>query len=812
MANFYGKNRAEDFAASKLMSFGKSFSRMNGQPLDESEVWYNKAELEDFAAGNSAYVGMKLVYVDETNQKVYQYSVQYDGSIKEIGVAPLGDGKSIAVDAETGTVSLKGIDTLVFEREVDILGEDGQPTGEKKTETIQYQPLMTKDGLVWVEPSKTTVEGLATLIEALSKRVDTLEQWKDNFEDKDTTYSVKDGEKVLSLDGTEFGTTLKLNYANNKIQLLGINDVVVSEFDASAFVADGVLQDADYDATKKELVFTWNIETGKDENGDPIYKIDRVNIGDLVDTYTAGNGINILENVVSAKIKTGEKYLKADTDGLYTAGIDEAIAAAIAPLPTEDTNTTYTIDTGTTEKKVAVTLTPSEGNAQTKEIDTYNTSTIDDMLYNGKYTKVTKNADGSITSEEVVSNITTDKEKARLISTNEIAKLSALVLGEDGSVGVSGTISADNVTGLDGKINSYVTGSNGLGIEAGAQVNKIETIKVNGNAQIIDANKAVDISVPTAVSDLENDQGYLTNVRMKAKTVDGEGTTTYEPLLSISMGNDSTVRVIDDSAVQAAIKNVELVADTAIQTAKIAGTSLTKTGTELSITKEELATALGLGDLAYEDSVDTGVHAVSLVSGTNQGTVKLTVDGTTTDNIAVTGLDSAAYKTVEYFMGTEENPADNTILGNASAIAALKGDKNTANTVLGTANALATLVGADTNKSVRTIAGEVVAEIVDNAPEAYDTLKEIADWIANDETGAAAMSSAISKNTEAIKTINETTIPSAIAAALAGYKVKDVDNTTLQLSDAGVASIKEVSTDLLVQGTFELVLNGGSAN
>lgn len=35
---------------------------------------------------------------------------------------------------------------------------------------------MTDAGLVWVEPSKTTVEGLATLIEALTKRVDQAEK------------------------------------------------------------------------------------------------------------------------------------------------------------------------------------------------------------------------------------------------------------------------------------------------------------------------------------------------------------------------------------------------------------------------------------------------------------------------------------------------------------------------------------------------------------------------------------------------------------------------------------------------------------
>ena len=48
-----------------------------------------------------------------------------------------------------------------------------------------------------------------------------------------------------------------------------------------------------------------------------------------------------------------------------------------------------------------------------------------------------------------------------------------------------------------------------------------------------------------------------------------------------------------------------------------------------------------------------------------------------------------------------------------------------------------TLIGADTGKSVATIAGEVadakIALIVDSAPEAFNTLKEIADWIENHE-------------------------------------------------------------------------------
>lgn len=53
------------------------------------------------------------------------------------------------------------------------------------------------------------------------------------------------------------------------------------------------------------------------------------------------------------------------------------------------------------------------------------------------------------------------------------------------------------------------------------------------------------------------------------------------------------------------------------------------------------------------------------------------------------------------------------------------------------------LVGSDADTSVRAIAAEEVAKIVDGAPESYDTLKEIADWITNDTTGAADMANDI---------------------------------------------------------------------
>lgn len=64
--------------------------------------------------------------------------------------------------------------------------------------------------------------------------------------------------------------------------------------------------------------------------------------------------------------------------------------------------------------------------------------------------------------------------------------------------------------------NNYTTDEKNKlnGIAEGAQVNKIESIKVNGKAQTI-TNKAVDITVPTNNSQLTNGAGYQTALEVQ---------------------------------------------------------------------------------------------------------------------------------------------------------------------------------------------------------------------------------------------------------------------------------------------------------
>lgn len=90
-----------------------------------------------------------------------------------------------------------------------------------------------------------------------------------------------------------------------------------------------------------------------------------------------------------------------------------------------------------------------------------------------------------------------------------------------------------------------------------------------------------------------------------------------------------------------------------------------------------------------------------------------------------------------------------------------------------------TLIGEDTGKSVRSISAEEVAKIVAGAPESFDTLKEIADWIQSDTTGAAKMSNDISRLDAILDGIGDTTageqatVKAFVEAAIAALNIAD---------------------------------------
>lgn len=173
-----------DFASANLMSFAKSFARLNGQPLDKSEIWYSLAEAQAYAATDAAYVGQTLAVIDSENKNVVFYGIQdAEGTLKEVGSAPVGDNLSIEI--ADGKVQLKNFGKEYYAYVPAVKDEEGNITEESKyvlTEGFKagLEPRVIIDGenlvIAWYEPGSETIEDVATNVESVSKVVDELDK------------------------------------------------------------------------------------------------------------------------------------------------------------------------------------------------------------------------------------------------------------------------------------------------------------------------------------------------------------------------------------------------------------------------------------------------------------------------------------------------------------------------------------------------------------------------------------------------------------------------------------------------------------
>ena len=102
----------------------------------------------------------------------------------------------------------------------------------------------------------------------------------------------------------------------------------------------------------------------------------------------------------------------------------------------------------------------------------------------------------------------------------------------------------------------------------------------------------------------------------------------------------------------------------------------------------------------------------------------------------------------------------------------------------------------DEGKSVRAIAAEEVALIVDGASESYDTLKEIADWIAAHPTDASEYNSRITKNTEDIAALTKTVGDNKTATDKAIEDLTKVVGDNKTAADEAIEALQGRATNL----------------
>ena len=142
--------------------------------------------------------------------------------------------------------------------------------------------------------------------------------------------SVEEYEKVLSVseDGALRATLTLDSYKkeNGKtyIKLSGIQGAVISEFDASAFVKDGMINSVQYDPETQNMTITWNTDAGKNPTVIPL--------SGLIDTYNAGSGLVLADNTFAVKVDASENNKLTLTENGLFVDISDDIASVEARI------------------------------------------------------------------------------------------------------------------------------------------------------------------------------------------------------------------------------------------------------------------------------------------------------------------------------------------------------------------------------------------------------------------------------------------------------------------------------------------------
>lgn len=787
MANFY-----KNFASETLMSFGKSFARLNGQPLDKSAIWYSLAEAEAYAATGSAYVGQPIAVIDEQNKKTTLYVVGANSTLEMVGAMPDG----LSIDMHEGKLELKGFNAaengtlpmiengaLVWKTLEDIGAGDGNDdttyeiTGISKGEGeaaevygIQIQAKFNGQNSgepVLIPFDVYTKSEVDEFVGDLDERVKALE----DAEDADTTYSVKEGEKILKLEGTEFSTVASLKYveasdtASAKIQLLGIDNAVVSEIDATPFIRDGMLEDVEYNSLTNTLTFTWNTEAGT--------KTDTVILSDIIEPYTAGNGLELTGNEFAVKVDTeSEAFLTAGENGLKLAGIQDAINTAAEGAKsgalTEVANNYYNKTEVYNKEEV---YSKNEVYAKT---EVYTKGEADKAIAD-KITEV----NGGESAGEVL---------AQLTAYEKIVNME--VWGDETGAGDENGNSRIDLLAADVAALQQV----------GSQANVIEAVKVNGTALTI-TDKAVDIAVPTLLSQLDGYTGIDERITAAQNTANNAQTTANEakgtaaanaaaiealtgrvsPLEEAKSNHETRIKALEDANTQHAGEYATLAGTVAAHTEAIAkkaeqsalntvselaaaNEAALKTLTETTIPgiNEEIGKKANAADVYAKADVYTKAEIGAIEEGkTIIGMIEEAQTAASYDDTEVRGLigDNANAIAAIYTAPNGETPASGVL---ATEIARVEG-------LVSAEQARAE--GIEANHEGRIATMENFWKAADDPEGTIDKLAEIVKYIEDDKTGALDMAADIQANADAIAAIYT---PAEGENAASGYLAAEI--------------------------------------
>ena len=718
-------------------------------------------------------VALYYVKTAEYNDTLATDEAMFEHYFEAVGRATLGDDVTIVRNEETGVLSIKGYSAA-----------------ETGTQLVK-----TSNGLEWVKPDNTTVEGLSTAVAAIESTIgeDDTKGLRLRIKTNENDIDTLEG-KVATLIGEDTDKSVR----------------TISAEEVAKVVAGA---DADYDTLKEIADYIASDKTGAAQMQTDISTIKS-------DLNTDGTGLKARMTAAEGEIDA----LQESVAGIHThdnkAVLDGITAEKVAAWDVAESNA----KTFTTNK---IGLTAEDGGEGAVEAPT-----------------VKAYVDGKATALNSAINAQKDRidNLGNLAAKNEVAEsdlAAALATKINGKADSANTLAGYGIgnaytkTEVDDAITAAkeVAASDATTKANAAEQNaKSYADGLAGNYDAKGAADAVQKNVDKVSSDVATLQGQVDTLNGDATKAGSVSKKIADAIDGLALGDTYAPKTHNHTIAQV----------TGLQDALDEKAVATQVATDITAAKTAV-----LGEADYAHTVK---DAYELASG------KTSMTEVEAKGYAVKTEVDASVKAVDDKI-TAANTAATELAGRVSA----------------NETAITTLNGTGEGSVTRTVADKI-AEVVAGANEDFDTLKEIADWIMSDTTGAAKMQSDITSlktlvgdtavatqienalkvggvdkyalaselaaiadkaHEHANKTVldgitaekvtawdaaeaNANTytdeqigaIPAATAAALGLVKVDDV---TIQAAADGTISVKAISTDLLVQGTDTLVFNCGNA-
>ena len=468
-----------------------------------------------------------------------------------------------------------------------------------------------------------------------------------------------------------------------------------------------------------------------------------------------GDGMKVVDHVASIKIKEGEKYLKTSKDGLYTINIDESIARAVEEERYRAENSEALLEKSIDDeiKRAIAKDNELEGaivNEANRAIDAEN-KIISEVKSN------------KIISKDVVLN-TTENGTKLTIQTDEvtITKLASASTIYDTNVAILGSL---------------------------LKVKKVEptstSVKSRYELQGADGKligDAIELPVESALVDVR--QGKL-GASVDATTgnyTEGTGDITMDFIYRLEDGNYKLVQIVvseyfTDSHFGRGLNNQDGVVSL-----------LEGDGNEFLVIGEDTIAVVGVNaaiNKAKQDAINESVNNSTIYTNTKISDLTNHVDASVNSVIeALNQTINSNIDTLNQTIDAERTRAeiveqhlseriDIEISDRIKEISRLEValnqeiiDRNTADNE--------TIELAKTE--AKNVAIEEVAKIVDGADSSFDTLKEIAEWIANDTTGSVQMANDITELKNNINTLNS---DKDIAGSIKNSVVEGIDDAMI---------------------------------